>query len=87
MNDIIRIGRQQRVFFEAILNRVAFNNAERLQFIEFHPLWVQKGYESGQYVRWPNADGVTELWRASRQVPTNAPAPDVPTNPSNWAKV
>jgi len=70
------------------LNRMNLDDAERKTVAEFHQEWEQKAYGSNNYVRYGfDENGRAVLYRSTRNVAANAPAPDVPTNPSNWAKL
>jgi len=73
---------------QLLVARVQLDDAERVDIAGSHQAWKQKAYGASEYVRYgKTAQGGDQLWMSTRNVPANAPAPDVPTNPQNWRKL
>jgi len=73
---------------QLIIKRVQLDDNERVDIAELHEKWTQKAYGSNEYVWYgykPNDRA--QLWKSTRNVAANAPAPDIPTSPVNWVKV
>ena len=74
--------------FQKILQRVQFDDAERVELAELHQEWKPKAYGASEYVRYgETATGRAQLYMSVRSVPANAPAPDKPANPANWKRL
>jgi len=81
--------RLQNAAIRMLIQRVPLDDAERIEIAECHPPWDgAKAWGSSQYCHYgENSDGRAVLYMSSRNVPANAPAPNVSTNPQNWKLV
>ena len=86
MSQLLQQAEQDRLFKEMECQRTQFDDSERLLIIGIHQQWKPKAYGSSEYVRY-EVDGVWKLYMSTRNVPANAPAPNVSTNPQNWKLV
>lgn len=87
--SMANLATQQRRAVEVLIQRVSLDNAERLQFISMHEIWrPDTAYGSNQYLQF-TPEGETEPWlfRSTRNVPANAPPPNVPTQPANFVRI
>jgi len=87
MNDR-ELGALMALGFQKMLQRVQFDDAERVEMAELHAQWKPKAYGASEYVRYgETAAGRAQLWMSVRSVPAGAPAPDKPASPANWKKL
>ena len=76
-------------FILGVMEQVNFTDEQRVDFAEYHKSWdATEAVGNNNYRTYDVAEnGRAIVWRAARNVPANAPAPGVPTNPANWVKV
>jgi len=78
---------ERRKFDEITLQRVQYDDSERLQFVRLHQPWKQgASYGTNEYVRY-ESNGKLGLYRSSRNISNSQSAPDVSVNPQQWAFV
>ena len=86
--DIVTKAALMYTAFELLIKRSQLDDNERVSIAEFHEAWQQKAYGGNEYVQYgETASGRAQLYRSTRNVASNAPPPDVATNPQNWVKV
>ena len=87
MTDIERL-RELKLFLEAACQMIPFDDKKRQLFISPHQAWEPKAYGSNEYVRYASpGEDYPYLYMSVRNVPANAPAPNIGTSPANWKRV